>query len=173
MSSFFCASLEDEKKPVGTDLITPKTDNMIIPIASDHAGFDSKEIVKRILDDMDMTTIDYGTDSSESVDYPDFANLVSQSVNNGEHAMGVLVCSSGQGMCITANKYPKIRAALVWNEEMAQLTRRHNNANILCLPGKYLNEQELKEIVTTWLNTEFDGGRHQRRIEKIDKSRPK
>ncbi len=144
---------------------------MIIPIACDHAGFEAKETVKRILDEQEITTIDYGTDSNEAVDYPDFANLVSQAVNNGEHSLGILICSSGQGMCITANKYPKVRAALVWNEEMAILTRKHNKANILCLPGKYLNEQELRTIVTAWLNTDFDGGRHQTRIDKIKPSK--
>ncbi len=141
---------------------------MIIPIASDHAGFEAKEIVKRILDKQGITTIDYGTSSSESVDYPDFATYVAQAVNNGEHDMGILICGTGQGMCITANKYPKIRAALVWNEEMARISREHNKANILCLPGRYLNEDELRSIMTTWLQSEFEGGRHQRRINKID-----
>ena len=141
---------------------------MIIPIASDHAGFEAKEIVKRILDKQGITTIDYGTSSSESVDYPDFATYVAQAVNNGEHDMGILICGTGQGMCITANKYPKIRAALVWNEEMARISREHNKANILCLPGRYLNENELRSIMTTWLQSEFQGGRHQRRIKKIE-----
>ena len=145
-------------------------ENIIIPIASDHAGFEAKEIVKKILRENDITTIDYGTKSSDSVDYPDFASLVAQAVNNGDHDMGILICGSGQGMCMTANKYPKVRAALVWNEEMSKLSRQHNNANILCMPGKYLNEEELRIIVTSWLKTSFDGGRHQRRIEKIKKA---
>ena len=145
---------------------------MIIPIASDHAGYEAKEIVKKILDEQGITTIDYGTNSPESVDYPDFAALVAQSVNNGDHNSGILVCASGQGMCMTANKYPKVRAALAWNEEMAKLSRSHNKANILCLPGKYLNEQELRLILTSWLLTEFEGGRHQRRIDKISARDP-
>ncbi|MDG5767266.1 ribose 5-phosphate isomerase B [Balneolales bacterium ANBcel1] len=149
-----------------------KKEKMIIPIASDHAGFEAKEIVKRILDEMDITTIDYGTDSGESVDYPDFANMVSQTVNNREHPVGILLCGSGQGMCMTANKYPRIRASLVWNDEMARLSRQHNNSNILCLPGKYLNEEELRSIVSIWLNTEFEGGRHKTRVEKIKPVNP-
>ncbi len=143
------------------------SDNVIIPIASDHAGYEAKEIVKKILMEHDITTIDYGTKSDESVDYPDFATLVAQAVNNGDHDMGILICASGQGMCMTANKYPRVRAALAWNEEMAKISRQHNKANILCLPGKYLNEDELRTIVTSWISTRFDGGRHQRRIEKI------
>ncbi len=143
------------------------SENIIIPIASDHAGYEAKEIVKKILREHDITTIDYGTKSGESVDYPDFATLVAQAVNNGDHDMGILICGSGQGMCMTANKYPKVRAALVWNDEMAKLSRQHNNANILCLPGRYLNEDELRTIVASWLSSSFDGGRHQRRIDKI------
>ncbi len=143
------------------------SDNIIIPIASDHAGYEAKEMVKKILREHDITTIDYGTESDESVDYPDFATLVAQAVNNGDHDMGILICASGQGMCMTANKYPRVRAALAWNEEMAKISRQHNKANILCLPGKYLNEDELRTIVTSWITTSFNGGRHQRRIEKI------
>jgi len=140
---------------------------MIIPIASDHAGYEAKEIVKKVLAERDVTTLDYGANSEDSVDYPEFASLVAQTVNNGEHDLGILICGSGQGMCMTANKYPKIRAALVWNEQMAELARQHNNSNILCLPGKFLNEQELRKIVNSWLDSSFEGGRHQRRIDKI------
>ncbi len=143
------------------------SDNIIIPIASDHAGYEAKEMVKKILREHDITTIDYGTESDESVDYPDFATLVAQAVNNGDHDMGILICASGQGMCMTANKYPRVRAALAWNDEMAKISRQHNKANILCLPGRYLNEDELRTIVTSWITTSFNGGRHQRRIEKI------
>jgi ribose 5-phosphate isomerase B len=141
--------------------------NLIIPIASDHAGFEAKELVKNILKELDITTIDYGTSSDESVDYPDFATLVAQAVNNGDHEMGILICGSGQGMCMTANKYPKVRAALAWNEDIARLSRQHNKANILCLPGRFLGVEELRSIVTSWLDTGFEGGRHQRRIDKI------
>ncbi|MEX2656030.1 MAG: ribose 5-phosphate isomerase B [Balneolales bacterium] len=142
---------------------------MTIPIASDHAGFDAKEIVKQILEERDITPIDFGTFSRESVDYPDYADPVAQSVDSGEHNRGILICGSGQGMCMTANKYPNIRAALVWNEEMAKLTREHNNANILCLPGRFLEEGELRTIVNSWLDTGFEGGRHEKRVNKIKK----
>lgn len=141
--------------------------NKIIPIASDHAGFEAKELVKKILKENDITTIDYGTKSDDSVDYPDFAILVAQAVNNGDHEMGILICGSGQGMCMTANKYPKVRAALAWNEEVAKLSRQHNKANILCLPGRLIDEDELRSIVISWLKTEFEEGRHRQRIEKI------
>ncbi|TVQ68454.1 MAG: ribose 5-phosphate isomerase B [Balneolaceae bacterium] len=144
--------------------------NKIIPIASDHAGFEAKELVKKILKEHDITTIDYGTKTDESVDYPDFATLVAQAVNNGDHEMGILICGSGQGMCMTANKYPKVRAALAWNDEMAKLSRQHNKANILCLPGRYLGEGELRSIVISWLEASFEGGRHQQRIDKIKAS---
>lgn len=140
---------------------------MIIPIASDHAGFEAKETVKRLLDEQQVTTVDFGTGSNESVDYPDYAAFVAQTVNRGEHERGILICGTGQGMSMTANKYPNVRAAVVWNEEMARLSREHNNANILCLPGRFLNEEQLRSIVTAWLETGFEGGRHQRRIDKI------
>lgn len=140
---------------------------MIIPVGSDHAGFKAKEIVKKILEDNGYMPVDYGTHSEEAVDYADYAVQVAEAVNNSEYERGILVCGSGQGVCMTANKFEYIRAGLVWNKEMAELTRRHNNANILCLPGRYLNEDELKEIVLTWLNTGFEGGRHERRINKI------
>ncbi len=141
---------------------------MIIPIASDHAGFEAKKIVKRILEERDITTIDFGTNSTDSVDYPEFASYVAQAVNNGDHDLGILICASGQGMCMTANKYPKVRAALAWNKDMARISREHNNANILCLPGKFLKEDELKAVVCEWLDSEFMGGRHKRRIDKIE-----
>lgn len=140
---------------------------MIIPIGSDHAGYKAKEIVKKILEENGFMPVDYGTHSEESVDYADYAVQVAESVNSGEYEKGILICGSGQGVCMTANKFEFIRAGLAWNKEMAELTRQHNNANILCLPGRYLNEVELKEIVLTWLTTNFEGGRHQRRINKI------
>lgn len=140
---------------------------MIIPIGSDHAGFKAKEIVKKILEDNGHMPVDYGTHSEEAVDYADYAVQVAEAVNNGEYEKGILVCGSGQGVCMTANKFEYIRAGLAWNTEMAELTRRHNNANILCLPGRYLDENELKDIVLTWLATDFEGGRHERRINKI------
>ena len=141
---------------------------MIIPIASDHAGFPAKEIVKKILEEMGHTPVDYGTHSEESVDYPDFAVKVSEVINNGEHEQGILVCGSGQGVCMTANKYPKVRAGLVYSSKAAKMTRLHNNANIMCLPGRELNESEIKEIIEAWFATSFEGGRHERRVNKIE-----
>jgi ribose 5-phosphate isomerase B len=140
---------------------------MIIPIASDHAGFEAKEKVKTWLEEMDHMPVDFGTHSDESVDYPDFAVQVAEKVNNGEHKKGILICGSGQGMCMTANKYKNVRAALVYDDKSAKMTRQHNNANILCLPGRELSDENLKKIVEIWLNTDFDGGRHERRVNKI------
>lgn len=140
---------------------------MIIPIASDHAGFEAKEKTKKILEKLGYTPVDFGTHSSDSVDYPDFAVQVAGKVNSGEHELGVLICGSGQGMCMTANKFPKVRGALVYNANSAKLTRQHNNANLLCMPGRELSEEQLEEIVTTWFQSRFEGGRHERRVNKI------
>jgi ribose 5-phosphate isomerase B len=140
---------------------------MIIPIASDHAGYPAKETVKKILEELDHTPIDYGTHSEESVDYPEFAIKVAEAVNDGDYDLGILICGSGQGMCMTANKYEHIRAGLVYSKKTAKLTRQHNNANVLCLPGRELDEDQLREIVATWLETDFEGGRHERRVNKI------
>jgi ribose 5-phosphate isomerase B len=141
---------------------------MIIPIASDHAGFPTKETTKKLLEEMGHEVIDFGTHSEDSVDYADFAVQVAEKVNNGDYELGVLICGSGQGVCMTANKYPKVRAGLVYSKHSAKMTRLHNDANIICLPGRELNESQLKEILEIWLNTEFEGGRHERRINKIE-----
>ena len=140
---------------------------MIIPIASDHAGFEAKELTKKILTDLGHMPVDFGTHSPDSVDYPDFAIQVAKKINSGENELGILICGSGQGMCMTANKLPNVRGALVYSTDVAKLTRQHNNSNILCLPGRELNENQLKEIVKTWFSTEFEGGRHDRRVKKI------
>ncbi|WP_372636072.1 ribose 5-phosphate isomerase B [Fodinibius sp.] len=140
---------------------------MIIPIASDHAGFETKEKVKQILEELGHMPVDYGTHSDDSVDYPDFAVQVAEKVDSGEHGKGILVCGSGQGMCMTANKYSNIRAALVYDETSARMTRQHNNANVLCLPGRQMDPDKLQQIVEIWLDTDFDGGRHERRVNKI------
>lgn len=141
---------------------------MIIPIASDHAGFEAKEITKKLLEKMGHMPVDFGTHSEDSVDYPDYAVQVGESISKREHELGILICGSGQGMCMTANKFPHVRAALVYNERIAGLTRQHNNANIMCLPGRELNENQISEILNVWINTPFEGGRHERRVEKID-----
>ena len=140
---------------------------MIIPIASDHAGYEAKELAKEILESLDHMPLDFGTHSPDSVDYPDYAVQVAQKVNTGEHEMGILICGSGQGMCMTANKFPNVRGALVYSTESAKLTRQHNNANILCLPGRELSKDQLHEIIKEWLSTKFEGGRHERRVNKI------
>lgn len=140
---------------------------MIIPIASDHAGFEAKEKVKKILENLGHMPVDFGTHSDDSVDYPDFAVQVAEKVDDGEHEKGILICGSGQGMCMTANKFKNVRAALVYDDDSARLTREHNNANILCLPGRQLDEEKLKKFVQTWLETNFEGGRHERRVNKI------
>lgn len=140
---------------------------MIIPIASDHAGFKAKEMVKKVLEELDHMPVDFGTHSEKSVDYPEFAVQVAEKIDSGEHELGILICGSGQGVCMTANKYPNVRAALVYDEQSAKMTREHNNANILCLPGRKLTDDQLKQLVTLWLDTKFEGGRHERRTKKI------
>lgn len=143
---------------------------MIIPIASDHAGFKAKDITKKILEELGHTPVDFGTHSDESVDYPEFAVQVAERVNSGEYEQGILVCGSGQGVCMTANKYPKVRAALVYNADSSHMTRLHNNANIMCIPGRSMEDrhEELKDIIKAWFETEFEGGRHDRRVQKIE-----
>lgn len=141
---------------------------MIIPIASDHAGYPAKVKVVQILEELGHTPVDFGTHSEESVDYPDFAVQVAEKVNDGDHELGILICGSGQGVCMTANKYPKVRAGLVYDLNSAKMTRLHNNANVLCLPGRELSDDDLQNIVETWLNTDFEGGRHERRVNKIE-----
>lgn len=140
---------------------------MIIPIASDHAGFEAKELTKELLEEMGHMPLDFGTHSSDSVDYPDFAVQVAEKINNNEHDMGILICGSGQGMCMTANKYPNVRGALVYDTKSASLTRQHNNANVLCLPGRSLDREQIKQILEKWFDTDFEGGRHERRVNKI------
>jgi ribose 5-phosphate isomerase B len=140
---------------------------MIIPIASDHAGFESKEITKEVLEELGHMPIDFGTHSADSVDYPDFAILVAEKINKNENEQGILICGSGQGMCMTANKFPNVRGALVYDTESATLTRQHKNANILCLPGRSLDRDQIKKILEAWFDTDFEGGRHARRVNKI------
>ncbi len=140
---------------------------MIIPIASDHAGYETKERAKQILVELGHEPLDLGTHTPDSVDYPDYAVLVSEKVSKGDYEFGILVCGSGQGMCMTANKYPNVRAALVYSPNVASLTRQHNNANMMCLPGRELSQEALVEIIKSWFNSSFEGGRHERRVSKI------
>lgn len=136
---------------------------MKVWIASDHGGFALKEQLKSALTDTEWH--DCGCDSEESVDYPDFADKLIKEMES--EARGVLICGTGQGMSIRANKHSHIRAALCWNKEIALLAREHNNANVLCLPGRHLSPIEAISIVETFLNTEFSGGRHERRVQKL------
>lgn len=139
-----------------------------IVIGSDHAGFPVKEIIKNYLKTKGFEVIDHGAYSAESVDYPDFAHKVATDISTGIYERGVLVCGSGNGICMTANKHKNVRAALCWNVEIAELARLHNDANILCIPGRYVNKEEAEKIMEIFLNTSFEGGRHQNRVNKIN-----
>ena len=138
-----------------------------ICISSDHAGFEIKEFVKEILIRSKISVIDLGPLSNKSVDYPDYAKKVSNRVSKRKSDVGILVCGSGTGMAISANKLKGIRAAVGYNVKSTQLSRQHNNANILCLGARLIKKKEIKRIVTIFLKTKFEGGRHKRRINKI------
>ncbi len=140
---------------------------MKIALASDHAGYAEKERLKPLLDEIGIEFEDLGAVSEESVDYPDYARRVAERVANGEAEQGVLVCGSGTGMAIAANKVHGVRAAVAWNEDVARLARQHNDANILALGARTTPQEEIQRIVRTWFATKFDGGRHTARIEKI------
>ncbi len=145
------------------------TFNTTLPIAigSDHAGFKYKEQLKQYLTQKGMTVVDKGTFSEESTDYPDYAHPVATMVEEGEAAAGILICGSGNGVCMTANKHKGIRAALCWNEELAMLARQHNNANVLCMPERFVDYTTAQKMTDLFLSTPFEGGRHERRVEKI------
>jgi ribose 5-phosphate isomerase B len=136
-----------------------------IAIGSDHAGFAYKEMLKSFLTAYDVQ--DFGTYDAESVDYPDFAHPVAECVEHGAATFGILVCGSANGVAITANKHQGIRAAICWETEIAELARMHNNANIICIPARFVSESRAKEMVHTFLTTTFEAGRHQNRVEKI------
>lgn len=136
-----------------------------IAIGADHAGFEYKEILKSFLIDHEVK--DFGTYAPDSVDYPDFAHPVASAVETGDFDYGILVCGSANGVAITANKHQGIRAAICWENEIASLARQHNNANVLCIPARFLSTDEAKQITTTFLTTAFEGGRHQNRVDKI------
>ena len=141
---------------------------MKIWIGSDHAGYTLKEQVKVYLDQMDAVLTDVGTYSEESMDYPDIAHPVANAVSNGDADLGILICGSANGVAISANKHVGIRAALCWLPEIATLARSHNNANILCLPARFIDTDTAKEIVDCFLQTPFEGGRHEKRVAKIN-----
>jgi ribose 5-phosphate isomerase B len=140
---------------------------MKIAIASDHAGFELKEKIKKLLEKLGYVYKDFGTYSDEHVDYPDYALKVAEGIAKKEYDRGILICGSGIGMCMTANKVPGIRAALCNTVEMAKLSREHNDANILTFGARMIDEDTAKNIVKVWLKTEFLGDRHLRRINKI------
>lgn len=140
---------------------------MTIAIGNDHAGPDYKFAIVKLLESKGITVANHGTDSLDSVDYPDFANPVAKVVNDGEVDLGILICGSANGVAMTANKYPNVRAGLCWTNEIVELIRLHNNANILCIPARFTAIPQALKMVETFLNTEFEGGRHQNRVAKI------
>ena len=139
---------------------------MKISIGNDHAGVDYKKHIIESLE-KDIIIINHGTDDENSVDYPDFAHPVSSDVNSGTSNLGILICGSGNGVAMTANKYKKVRAALCWDEEIASLAKNHNNANVVCIPARFVSKAKALEIVKEFINAEFEGGRHERRVNKI------
>lgn len=141
--------------------------NIKIAIGSDHAGFELKNKVVNWLVSLKAILKDFGTFSEESVDYPDFAHAVSGEVEKGNYDIGILICGTGIGVDMTANKHQGIRSAVCWNKEISKLAKSHNNANVICLPGRFITYDEAKEILDIFFNTEFEGGRHNRRINKI------
>jgi len=141
--------------------------NMKIALASDHAGYAEKERLKSLLEEMGIEFEDLGAVSEESVDYPDYARKVAERVAKGEAEQGVLVCGSGTGMAIAANKVHGVRAAVAWNEDVARLARQHNDANVLALGARTTPQDEIQRIIRAWFATKFDGGRHAARVDKI------
>ena len=143
-----------------------------IPIASDHAGFDMKQRLVGVLRDLGYEPQDLGATSATASDYPDFAHPLALAVSQGEAKRGVLLCGSGIGMDIVANRYPHVRAGLAWNPEIAELSRRHNDSNVLVLPSRFMSDDDAERSLRTWLDTAFEGGRHGTRVDKIDRETP-
>lgn len=147
------------------NLNMPTEKKLKIAIGGDHAGFEYKEVLKDHLSANEIK--DFGTYSTDSVDYPDFAHPVALAVESGEFDFGILICGSANGVAITANKHQHIRAAICWENELAALARQHNNANILCIPARFVSTYLAKEMADTFLKTPFEGGRHEKRVDKI------
>lgn len=141
----------------------------VIPIASDHAGFELKERVQSWLKEHGYEVKDLGTDSPASTDYADYAHPLAEMVSRGEVKRGVLLCGTGLGMAYAANRHPHVRAAVVWSPEIAELSRKHNDANVLVLPARFMSPEDAARILDVWLGTDFDGGRHTRRVGKIER----
>ena len=142
---------------------------MNILLANDHAGTALKNEIKKALENKGYSVENLGCDTEESVDYPDFAHLLAKQVSNNNNLKGIIICGSGIGVSMSANKHKGVRSALCWNKETAKLSRSHNNANVLSLPAKFLEKKEALEIVKVFLETDFEGGRHERRVNKINK----
>lgn len=140
---------------------------MKISIGNDHAGTDYKDLMQEKLEAMGHTVINHGTNSEDSVDYPDFVHPVAQDVEKGEADLGVIICGSGNGANMTANKHQGVRSALCWNVEIARLAREHNDANVISIPARFVAKDLAVEMLETFVKTEFEGGRHQRRVDKI------
>ncbi|MFI3278924.1 MAG: ribose 5-phosphate isomerase B [Rikenellaceae bacterium] len=138
-----------------------------IGIACDHAGYNMKELLVGYLDAKGYDVIDYGCHSEESIDYPDYGHALAQGIENGEVKRGIGLCGSGEGISITLNKHQKVRAGLVWCEDVARLIRQHNDANVIVLPARFIDYDQAVEFVNVWLTTPFEGGRHQARVDKI------
>lgn len=142
-------------------------DIKVVGLASDHAGFELKEFVKQYLTEKGIPFKDYGTNSEDSCDYPDFGHALAQGMEKGEVYPGIGICGSGEGIAMTLNKHQDIRAGLAWIPEIAHLIRQHNNANVLVMPGRFIDHEMARKIMDEFLSTNFEGGRHQRRVEKI------
>lgn len=142
-------------------------DIKVVGLASDHAGFELKEFVKQYLTEKGIPFKDYGTNSEDSCDYPDFAHALAQGMEKGEVYPGIAICGSGEGIAMTLNKHQDIRAGLAWIPEIAHLIRQHNDANVLVMPGRFIDHEMARKIMDEFLSTNFEGGRHQRRVEKI------
>jgi ribose 5-phosphate isomerase B len=139
-----------------------------ILIAADHAGYELKEKLEAELKKLGFGVRDLGTDSSSSTDYPDYAHPLAKEVSEGKVKRGVLICGTGLGMSYVANRYPNVRAAVTWSPEVAELAKSHNDANVLVLPARFVTDEDAVKILRTWLETEFAGGRHERRVVKIE-----
>ncbi len=137
-----------------------------IALAADHAGFELKELIKKELEKK-FKTKDFGTFSAESMDYPDVAHLLAQAVQEKKADKGIILCGSGNGVCMTVNKHKDVRGALCWNEDIARLARLHNDANVLCIPARFISAEKALALVEIFLNTPFEGGRHKKRVDKI------
>ena len=140
---------------------------MTIPIAADHAGYELKEHLKQYLGTLGHATLDLGTHGTGSMDYPDVVHPLARMINSGEYPLGIIICGSGNGVNMTANKYPHVRSALCWDQPLARLARQHNNANVLALPARFMTVAQAQACCQTFLSTDFEGGRHAIRVDKI------